>query len=189
MCVRLPSHERYVAQVEKEQQWLPRLAPLLPLPIPVPVEIGIPSDGYPWHWSVYRWLTGETATTARIDDQCAFADNGNDMNAFEEEAASHCCGAAETPGSQKRLVSVAPRPVVQGLQGLDDGMAIRPKVLRGMPAPRRVATPHMTAAHADSEMYPRPPQPETFLAPSCPRLHTRDLTRMRTGLRSPLRIS
>ncbi len=34
MLVRLPSAADYVVQVEKEQQWLPRLAPLLPLPIP-----------------------------------------------------------------------------------------------------------------------------------------------------------
>ena len=73
LCVRLPSHERYVAQVEKEQEWLPRLAPSLPLPIPVPLAIGVPSDRYPWPWSVYRWIEGELATTAQVDDPCAFA--------------------------------------------------------------------------------------------------------------------
>jgi aminoglycoside phosphotransferase (APT) family kinase protein len=55
MTVRLPSAARYSAQVEKEQRWLPRLAPLLPLPIPVPLAMGVPAHGYPWHWSVYRW--------------------------------------------------------------------------------------------------------------------------------------
>jgi aminoglycoside phosphotransferase (APT) family kinase protein len=35
MTVRLPSAEAYTGQVEKEQWWLPRLAPHLPLPIPV----------------------------------------------------------------------------------------------------------------------------------------------------------
>ena len=52
MTVRLPSAARYSAQVEKEQRWLPRLAPLLPLPIPVPLAMGVPAHGYPWHWSV-----------------------------------------------------------------------------------------------------------------------------------------
>ncbi len=60
MVVRLPSASDYAAQVEKENLWLPRLAPLLPLPIPVPVAIGEPADGYPWRWSVYRWIVGET---------------------------------------------------------------------------------------------------------------------------------
>lgn len=73
MSVRLPSAEGYAAQVEKEQRWLPRLAPLLPLPIPVPLAMGSPGNGYPWHWSIYRWLDGEPATMARIDDLSQFA--------------------------------------------------------------------------------------------------------------------
>jgi aminoglycoside phosphotransferase (APT) family kinase protein len=73
MSVRLPSAQGYSAQVEKEHRWLPRLAPLLPLPIPVPLAMGVPADGYPWHWSVYRWLDGEIATIERIPDLCQFA--------------------------------------------------------------------------------------------------------------------
>ncbi len=68
MSVRLPSHQRYAAQVTKEQEWLPRLAPLLPLPIPVPLAQGEPAAGYPWPWSVYRWLEGASAGVGRIDD-------------------------------------------------------------------------------------------------------------------------
>jgi aminoglycoside phosphotransferase (APT) family kinase protein len=56
MAVRLPSSAGYALQVEKEHRWLPRLAPLLPLPIPIPLAMGAPANGYPWHWSVYRWL-------------------------------------------------------------------------------------------------------------------------------------
>jgi aminoglycoside phosphotransferase (APT) family kinase protein len=73
MTVRLPSAASYSLQVEKEHRWLPRLAPLLPLPIPVPLAMGEPADGYPWHWSVYRWLDGETATVERIADLSQFA--------------------------------------------------------------------------------------------------------------------
>jgi aminoglycoside phosphotransferase (APT) family kinase protein len=73
MSVRLPSAERYAGKVEKEQQWLPKLAPFLPLPIPVPLAMGVPATGYPWHWSVYRWLEGEHATIERIDDLRQFA--------------------------------------------------------------------------------------------------------------------
>jgi aminoglycoside phosphotransferase (APT) family kinase protein len=68
MAVRLPRIRGATGQVEKEHQWLPRLAPLLPLAIPVPLAKGMPAEGYPWHWSVYRWLEGETATIARIAD-------------------------------------------------------------------------------------------------------------------------
>jgi aminoglycoside phosphotransferase (APT) family kinase protein len=73
MAVRLPSGPWYALQVAKEQKWLPRLAPLLPLPIPVPLAMGLPAEGYPWHWSVYRWLEGETASSERIADLRQFA--------------------------------------------------------------------------------------------------------------------
>jgi aminoglycoside phosphotransferase (APT) family kinase protein len=73
MSVRLPSAEGYAAQVDKEQRWLPVLAPHLPLPIPVPLAQGRPGAGYPYSWSVYRWLAGDIASSARIDDLVGFA--------------------------------------------------------------------------------------------------------------------
>jgi aminoglycoside phosphotransferase (APT) family kinase protein len=73
MTVRLPSAAAYSQQVEKEQRWLPRLAPFLPLAIPRPLAMGKPAEGYPWNWSVYRWIDGETATIERIADLRAFA--------------------------------------------------------------------------------------------------------------------
>jgi len=73
MSVRLPSAERYAAQVEKEHRWLPELAPFLPLQIPVPLAKGVPCEDYPYPWSVYRWLEGETATIGRIEDLREFA--------------------------------------------------------------------------------------------------------------------
>ncbi len=68
MSVRLPRLLRSTGQVEKEHRWLPKLAPLLPLAIPVPLALGIPAEGYPWLWSVNRWLDGENATIERIAD-------------------------------------------------------------------------------------------------------------------------
>jgi len=68
MAVRLPCHPRAVGQVDKEHRWLPRLAPLLPLAIPVPLGRGVPGEGYPWPWSVYRWLEGEPATVGHVRD-------------------------------------------------------------------------------------------------------------------------
>ncbi|MEE8337419.1 MAG: aminoglycoside phosphotransferase family protein [Dehalococcoidia bacterium] len=68
MAVRLPRRPEVTGQVEKEQRWLPHLAPLLPLAIPVPLGRGTPGEGYPWHWSVYRWLEGADATMERIAD-------------------------------------------------------------------------------------------------------------------------
>ncbi|HUX79801.1 MAG TPA: aminoglycoside phosphotransferase family protein [Alphaproteobacteria bacterium] len=75
MLVRMPSAEEYATKVEKEQKWLPRLAPLLPLPIPTPLAMGEPGEGYPWHWSVYRWIEGEAAAFTHIADLDGFANS------------------------------------------------------------------------------------------------------------------
>ncbi|MFC6014861.1 aminoglycoside phosphotransferase family protein [Plantactinospora solaniradicis] len=68
LSVRLPRLPRWVGQVEREQRWLPRLAPHLPLPVPVPLAEGKPDEGYPFPWSVYRWLDGENAALDRITE-------------------------------------------------------------------------------------------------------------------------
>ncbi|ADD44152.1 aminoglycoside phosphotransferase family protein [Stackebrandtia nassauensis] len=73
--VRLPTAPGYVPAVAKENTWLPRLAPRLPVPIPVPLGIGEPGEGYPHPWSVRRWLDGETATVERIADLSGFAES------------------------------------------------------------------------------------------------------------------
>lgn len=73
MLVRMPSAQDYALQVEKEHRWLPRLAPFLPLQIPVPLAIGEPAYGYPWRWSIYRWLEGETAASLPMTDLCSLA--------------------------------------------------------------------------------------------------------------------
>jgi aminoglycoside phosphotransferase (APT) family kinase protein len=68
LAVRLPRIEWASRQPEKEHRWLPSIAPLLPLTVPVPLALGVPGEGYPWHWSVCRWLEGENATAERIAD-------------------------------------------------------------------------------------------------------------------------
>jgi aminoglycoside phosphotransferase (APT) family kinase protein len=68
MAVRLPRIQRYARDLEKEYDWLPKLAPHLPLVIPEPLAIGDPGEGYEWRWCVYRWLKGEIWTTDRVRD-------------------------------------------------------------------------------------------------------------------------
>ena len=68
MAVRLPRHRRTTGPLKKERQWLPKLAPLLPLAVPVPLADGMPAEGYPFEWSVYRWLKGEDATIQPLTD-------------------------------------------------------------------------------------------------------------------------
>jgi aminoglycoside phosphotransferase (APT) family kinase protein len=73
MLARLPSAAEYALAVEKEHRWLPVLAPQLPLPVSVPLAKGQPDAGYPFSWSIYRWLEGEPARADRIADPVRFA--------------------------------------------------------------------------------------------------------------------
>ena len=73
LLVRLPSAAGYAAAVAKEDRWLPRLAPLLPLEVPAPVATGRPGPGYAWSWSVRRWIAGRPVLGTAPADPVAFA--------------------------------------------------------------------------------------------------------------------
>jgi len=73
LTARLPTHENYVAAVHKEHQWLPILAPSLPVPIPEAVAKGEPGEGYPYPWAVRRWIDGDTASYETVADLNEFA--------------------------------------------------------------------------------------------------------------------
>ncbi|TBL32273.1 aminoglycoside phosphotransferase family protein [Verrucosispora sp. SN26_14.1] len=73
MTVRLPTAAGYVPAVAKENEWLPRLAPELPVAVPPVLGVGVPGEGYPFPWSVRGWLPGETADLARVDDPVRLA--------------------------------------------------------------------------------------------------------------------
>lgn len=73
LSVRLPRHTGAIGQAAKETEWLPRLAPHLPLAVPVPVGVGEPGPGYPWPWAVSRWLDGEVASVESLGDSSGAA--------------------------------------------------------------------------------------------------------------------
>lgn len=67
LSVRLPRRNGRTTPGSKELEWLPKLAPLLPVDVPVPVAQGRPSDEYPWFWEIHSWLEGETVPVEEID--------------------------------------------------------------------------------------------------------------------------
>lgn len=79
LVVRLPRIHWAADDVAKEQTWLPRLAPHLPLEVPEPVAVGEPGHGYPWAWSVYRWLDGVPPVAGALVDPL---DVARDLGAF-----------------------------------------------------------------------------------------------------------
>ncbi|GAB2824116.1 aminoglycoside phosphotransferase family protein [Actinoallomurus bryophytorum] len=79
MVVRLPLVQSGAGDVSMEQVWLPRLAPHLPVRIPEVLGAGEPALGYPWPWSVYRWLAGEHPEAGALSEPVPLAE---DLAAF-----------------------------------------------------------------------------------------------------------
>ncbi|MCA9800460.1 MAG: aminoglycoside phosphotransferase family protein [Cyanobacteria bacterium HKST-UBA02] len=128
MLIRLPSAERYASQVDKEQYWLPRLAPHLPLPVPEPLAVGKPDCGYPWQWSIYRWIPGEIAAFERIDSMGEFAGGLRDFL-----LALHKIDATDGPaagpqnfyrGGDLSIYDEETRKAVKSLEGRIDSAAV-----------------------------------------------------------------
>lgn len=69
MLIRMPTAESYALKVPKEQELLPKLAQHLSLPIPAPLNMGSPSKDYPYPFSIYKWMEGESANSLTIDDE------------------------------------------------------------------------------------------------------------------------
>ncbi|MFD7500386.1 aminoglycoside phosphotransferase family protein [Streptomyces sp. NPDC059850] len=73
MAVRLPLVAGGAQDVSTERKWLPRLAPLLPTAIPEVLGTGEPAEGYPWPWSVHRWLAGENPKEGALSEPSLLA--------------------------------------------------------------------------------------------------------------------
>ncbi len=69
MSIRLPSAERYAAKVTIEHKWLPKLSSSLSIPIPKPIALGKPTKNYPWNWSIYGWIEGQSANVLNLDNK------------------------------------------------------------------------------------------------------------------------
>jgi aminoglycoside phosphotransferase (APT) family kinase protein len=68
LSVRLPRRSGWATgSLDKEFEWLPKLAPLLPFSVPAPIARGVPGEGFPHAWAVYDWLEGDDAASAPLD--------------------------------------------------------------------------------------------------------------------------
>lgn len=75
MVVRLPLVPDGATDVRRERQWLPRLASRLPTAIPEVLGAGRPAEGYPWPWSVHRWLSGEHPRAGALREPVRLAED------------------------------------------------------------------------------------------------------------------
>ncbi|MEV6716003.1 aminoglycoside phosphotransferase family protein [Lentzea sp. NPDC051208] len=68
LAVRLPRREWARNDPAKEAVVVPLVGPYLPVAVPEPLALGEPALGYPYQWSVVRWVAGETAPAEEVSE-------------------------------------------------------------------------------------------------------------------------
>ena len=98
LAVRLPRIPGAVENVAFEHRWIPFVAPHLPVTVPEPLERGEPAEGYPYPWSVCRWLPGVNPSTGDetlAEDLAAFVTALRDVPPADAPAAGRGCPLAD----------------------------------------------------------------------------------------------
>ncbi|MFK8844791.1 aminoglycoside phosphotransferase family protein [Streptomyces sp. Ac-502] len=119
MVVRLPLVAGGAGDVLLEREWLPRLAPRLPVAVPEVLEAGEPAEGYPWPWSVYRWLPGGNPEEGALSDPVALA---GDLAGFVAAMRSVTLPGAPTAhrGGPVAALDAATRAAIEELRGIPE---------------------------------------------------------------------
>lgn len=89
LIVRLPHRAAPAALIAHEQEWLPRLAPVLePVCLPLPVVVGSPDSdlGYPYGWSIVEFHDGADASQATFDQEQMAEELGSFYAALHQPA-------------------------------------------------------------------------------------------------------
>ena len=107
LVVRLPRRSLGAAAAEHEQRWVPRLARLLDLELPVPVRTGRPDTGYPYPWTVVRWVDGVPAWQVPVPARTSWA-----PHLAEALAALHVAAPTDAPANPYRGGPLADRDAV-----------------------------------------------------------------------------
>ena len=71
LVLRFPRLPGAVAALESEAVWLGWIRGTVPLAVPEMVAMGRPGDGYPFPWAVQRWIAGQNAWDAPVQDLAA----------------------------------------------------------------------------------------------------------------------
>jgi aminoglycoside phosphotransferase (APT) family kinase protein len=69
LCARLPRVASWAQHLDKELNWLPKLASALSLRVPEPVAKGHPASDYPFSWGIYRWIDGHSYRDDLVHDE------------------------------------------------------------------------------------------------------------------------
>jgi aminoglycoside phosphotransferase (APT) family kinase protein len=90
----------------------------VPLALPVQVAGGRPAEGYPFDWSVYEWLPGESATTTACDLGQTATDLAGFVRALRmvDTAGAH----PRPPGARGAPLAQCDEEVRRSIAGLSD---------------------------------------------------------------------
>ncbi|GAA3549866.1 aminoglycoside phosphotransferase family protein [Kribbella ginsengisoli] len=126
LTVRLPRIAGGVPDIEKEFEWLPRLAPLLPVRIPTPVALGEPADGYPWPWLVQEWIPGSIAVAGEVREPVGLAEDlAGFVRAMRSIDAPARAGGEGTAGPSRASAAGTDVPDGLGGEGIEAPAAYR----------------------------------------------------------------
>jgi aminoglycoside phosphotransferase (APT) family kinase protein len=139
LYARLPRVQTWARDLEKEWQWLPKLAPQLSLRIPEPVGKGHPGSWYPFSWAIYRWIDGQPYADELVDDERQAA---RDLARFVVELRR--VAAVGAPGGRRRPLcelDAITRAAIASARGVIDSDAARAAWGRALQAPAWNGTP------------------------------------------------
>jgi aminoglycoside phosphotransferase (APT) family kinase protein len=69
--VRLPRQPGKVEGLGREFEWLPVVAPALPIAVPRPLGRGEPAEGFPFPWGIFTWVEGANVAVDEVPPQSA----------------------------------------------------------------------------------------------------------------------
>ncbi len=107
-AVRIPRREVAAHLIEHEQQMLPGIAPRVQARVPVPVRVGVPSDAFPFPWSIVEWIEGIDGASVSAGERSGLAEP---LAAFVGELA---VPAPDAPRNPVRGVPLPTRAEVVG---------------------------------------------------------------------------
>lgn len=134
LCARLPRVQAWAEGLDREWQWLPRLAPHLSLRIPEPVAKGCPEGSYPFSWAIYRWIDGQPYSDTLANDELQAA---RDLARFVTELRRIEPVPDAPRGGRRPLreLDAVTRAAIESAQGVIDSDAARAAWDRALEAP------------------------------------------------------
>ncbi len=121
LVVRVPRREVAAHLIEHEQHVLPGIAARVPVAVPAPVRVGVPSNTFPWPWSIVQWIDGIDGADVSAGERASLA-----RPLAEFLAALHIPAPADAPRNPVRGGPLADRDaaVRERLRHLSDRMEV-----------------------------------------------------------------